>query len=324
MALGPLALISGNYARKKTKNLPKWIAILALLLISCTAITTMGMAINNCVEQFFKSLAPDTPAATSTPSPAPAPSSTPTAPAPVTETPTEPIPCPNCSTPTPNSQLATTQPSFMGNWDAYPMAKESINVAVQWIKDYLGYKADHLLASVVFKLREDADGGMSTEFPNKAINVWADEHINDSDWKRTEAIHEMGHIVDYDAGIIYFGSTGVPGKDYWSAHQGFWVDEWKRDDQRNAVLFTGNFEDLPSDYLLSSANPDFEGKYCVYSRPAPNPVELCKAEDFAETFTYMVYKSRGLRLETIRTWNQYQLPSKARRDFVEEAISFLP
>lgn len=136
---------------------------------------------------------------------------------------------------------------------------------------------------------------------------------------------ELGHQVDADAGLIVFGTASA---DYSESH---WVNEWhSHPNYPEFWMFTGdldnetsdNFAGLPSDYLLVNSNPELKGRYCQHS--FKGGVSPCAREDFAETFTWMVYESRGLRLHELDYKSNYNIPSNGRIVLVNTVISRLP
>ena len=166
---------------------------------------------------------------------------------------------------------------------------------------------------------------MQADTKNRRVEVslelapYAVDHI------RTSAIHELGHQVDADAGLIVFGTANA---NYSESH---WVNEWHRHPNYPEFwMFTGdpdnetngNFAGLPSNYLLVDSNPELKGRFCIHSDNGG--VSPCAREDFAETFTWMVYESRGLRLHELDYKSDYNIPSNGRIALVNAAISRLP
>ncbi len=184
--LGPLALVSIYYSRKKGKKSP-WIALvfLGLFLAGCTTCDQLWAAVTS---------APETPTATGAPSPTQTETATPTPTAPV-ETPTE-TPC-NCETETP-SPVPTAAPTLAdfgvtlgGAWDADVVLR-----AVSKVASRLSEKRNNISDVIAFREaygpitshRSGGDGtctgGWSTV--TCSTNVTITERL---------LVHELGHTL---------------------------------------------------------------------------------------------------------------------------------
>lgn len=216
----------------------------------------------------------------------------------------QPIPCP-----TPGQGLYDLE---IGK---FPNIVQGITEAVNWVDQFLGSKSYGVLNGIYF-VSANFGPGMQADTKNRRVEVSLELATYDVNYNRTAAIHELGHFVDADAGLSAFGTANA---DYSESH---WVNEWQRHpDNNNWWLFTGVFADLPSDYLVVP-NPEHAGRFCPHS--GSGGVHPCAREDFAETFTWMVYENRGLRLESLDYKNDYNRPSNARIALVNAAISRLP
>jgi hypothetical protein len=218
---------------------------------------------------------------------------------------------PVTSTPIPTPILSDV-PIFSGNWVAYPNIYQGVIEALEWVKSYVG-SGRTTFKGLEFELVEQDLGSWFTAYPKKVtVNEVTDVDVNIA---RTKAIHELGHIVDFHAGQLYFGANN------YSSNDGGWVNEWVRDEQTGYVYFTGNRADLASDYVIAPI-----GTGCLVSAFDQRPAALngCKNEDFAESFTWMVYKHKGFSLDILDYFNNYQIPSLARQNHVQTAITWVP
>jgi len=302
--LGPLAVVSLFYTRRKKGS--KAGTFLVLLIV----LGGVGMALAACGGDTPEATAVMTPDGTATiafddativvdVTPSPGAPLTPLA-----------IPCPTPSMP-------VELPLLESEINQYLSLANGLIEATDWVRAYLQGKAQSVLSGLQYVL-VDRGPGMLANTANHTVEVSRDLINYSVDSNRTRAIHELGHFVDYYAGLNLFGAPWYSGT--------AWVYEWEtRPDQYpdhpEWTFFTGNFSDLPSDYMLSP-NQEHQGRFCSSS---PNGgLNACKGEDFAETFTWMVYDSRGLRLETLDYNQNYNRPSDLRQQYVTNAIARLP
>ena len=224
-----------------------------------------------------------------------------------------------CPTPEPISILPVSPYTFSDidpdKW--YEVNKGPVIEAFQWVSEFLGSKANtglNLSIGITFTFEETpiiSGYRDTTGFAdpwNHRIHFRGGEGDPSWDELRTIAIHEMGHFVDHFAG-------NALGQGWYTSTN--WVSGWEEID--GDWYWTGDEGAVPSDYVIN--------KYAYSSQPnhwfCPHGSN-CFSEDFAETFTWMVYNSRGYNLADLDYRNNYNVPSPDRTDAVNKAIALLP
>jgi RHS repeat-associated protein len=212
--------------------------------------------------------------------------------------------------------------------------KAAVLEGVKWSMNFLGNKANSGLGligrGINFVLKrnkgDDTGAGMESFAWNALINVKLpreDVAIVYPSLVRTQAIHEMGHYVDYYAAKAIGSLSNFITSDDMSRESTYWVGEWEWAgfDQagRGQWNYTGSADPntLPSNYLW-----DKNLQLCARHN--------CPAEDFAETFTWMVYENE--RKINTNIWAldrsdigyNYQKPSGNRTKAVSDIIKLLP
>ena len=128
---------------------------------------------------------------------------------------------------------------------------------------------------------------------------------------RTMVIHEMGHFVDYNAGVPLGFEIGITTNNYRDQNEPkisespYWVGEWEWI-ETGIWAYTGSDpEGIPSNYVYDKSTNQCK-------------LRICPGEDFAETFTWMVYEYHhepGSRsLNNLDIPYDYNVPSKNRRE----------
>jgi hypothetical protein len=160
----------------------------------------------------------------------------------------------------------------------------------------------------------DIGSGLSGYYLTNSHTVKIEGYqIMDEDALRVTIIHELGHVVDHMS-----GQHAYPGSGGFSSNN--WVDGYEalEPTQPDWLYYRGEYDDLPSDYVVNIHAQAPEGTYyCPHQ-------QNCYSEDFAETFTWMVYNSRGYHLDNLDYRHDYNNPSNDRKTKVNEAISILP
>jgi hypothetical protein len=305
--IGPLGLLALIFGRKKKSS--KAYPFLLMFVMLIVLPLSVGMA---CEEEYTSTPAeePEQPYEVETPGPgtvAPGIPGTPTPPA----TQPEAVPCP-----TPGNTDLENSP-YGHEIGQFPNLATGITEATEWVRNFLQAKAQNLLKDLQFILVNKGPG-MWAKPESHVIEVSSELGTYSVDSNRTRAIHELGHFVDYYSGKYTFGTP------YYSASH--WVQEWETRPEQfpehpDWTFFTGEFSDLPSDYLLAPTL-EHEGRFCVHS--SGGGVPACAAEDFAETFTWMTYTNKGLALHMLDYNNDYNIPSNVRQTLVYAAIDRLP
>ena len=127
-----------------------------------------------------------------------------------------------------------------------------------------------------------------------------------TDSLRTVVIHELGHNVDWHAGAFFSEVLGNPPSESIN-----WVGEWKYE-KESLWTFTGqDSNDTPSDYILLPNSTSCDKPHCP-------------AEDYAETFTWLVYNASSQSLDSLDYRTNYRIPSTKRLEAVRRSITLLP
>jgi hypothetical protein len=230
--------------------------------------------------------------------------------------------------------------SFTGD-DWTDEEKAAVFEGVQWSMDFLGSKAYSGLGlngkGIELKLSRNNDNTNDDKQKLKVelySSAWAgyisvalpkltDVSFVGRIFLRTLVIHEMGHFVDYYAGLplgFDFGiTTDINRTDKSMKESPYWVGEWKWHGDHRWEYTGPDPDDLPSNYLWNK-----DAQLCT--------LYACPSEDFAETFTWMVYDHRQstiasgqeIPLDKLDPVFNYQRPSLSRQKAVLRIISLLP